>query len=257
MTSPRFEYPVPASEPIEEPQLSESERQQFAQDGYLFAGLSPDREGTYRLPGFDMQAAVDEVAGPFVEVAGPTGSGYRLLQGVNFAQEPIITNFDPDQTPRVHFVDDEDNVVDTLALDALADARHLPFASESVGVLAASCVNKFSRRPRVNPVVLQGWQLGRAYRKAQKHLGDTKSPKFAAASEANPRIGLMQEAARVLKPGGLFATRAMNAEDTRLAAHFGLKPVVITPPIAIEYATTREVFPREIIFQKTEPQPTP
>lgn len=77
--------------------------------------------------GFDLQQALDERTGPFVEVAGPTLFGYSMLDNVTLPKGVYVSNRDLPAVTNLYG-----------SPDFQADATNLPLANNSLGALFVS-----------------------------------------------------------------------------------------------------------------------
>lgn len=83
--------------------------------------------------GFDLQAIVETLAKPIIEIAGPTRDGYYFLNGILFNSKPIITNISR-KGPPFH----SDSVKDSNLVTKLVDARNIPYKDISLSIILCS-----------------------------------------------------------------------------------------------------------------------
>ena len=255
-----FYYPFPNNDEVYAGEMDQDQARAYETNEKFLAdrGLIREDDDIYRAIGFDAQSLVAGLAAPVVEVAGPTGRGYALINEVAFGDRPIVSNIRGSyphakglRPPAATLT-----AADRLVVDMLADARKLPLASNSVGVLLASCVEKNPPGMPINSRRSQK-QVERAYQQALASADDPSSKEFQAAVGQNVRVGLAEEAARVIKPGGLFVLRGSTPEDIRLLDQFGFKLVMATPPYPSNGLRggrwVVEALPRELAFQKPIP----
>lgn len=177
---------------------------------------------------YDLEEALAVAGGPVIEVGGPTPQGFDALmeRGITLPAELIIVN-----------------EKDLEGMDRKADAGRLPFADESIGVCLVSNLNTLNQ----NDIDT----LNRKYCGGAKHYSDGSteidddsfrrykdellgmiSESYEVALRAtdikelaesrNPRIRLMAELGRTLKPAGLVIGQGISREDIAVASLVGL-----------------------------------
>lgn len=193
-------------------------------------------DGIYRKPGFDLEHAIDSIPGPILEIGGPSRKGYSLLQGKELPSKPIITNV------RGSLLDSrgEDSLtaIDRLVLRALMDSRKLSVASDSLGMVLASCIDQTDKRTLSVKSRTAGlnkdevWTLARqmgeqVYSDALNAIEHHDLTRLAQTE--SPRIGVLVQAARTLKRGGLLDMSSLWPQDIFIANALGLETVMHTP----------------------------
>ncbi len=155
---------------------------------------------------FDVYEKIEQLEGPFVEVAGPTEGGYTLIDiDALKPREIYISNIFPG-APRYNT--DSDGIESYYGnVDFQADARQLPLKDESVGALFVSC---FPKSPSI------------AYH------GNTQGE--------NQRLIVIQEALRVLRKGGILVWQGGADEDLEFARGIGFKQRKIIRPFNKKHA---------------------
>lgn len=179
-------------------------------DERLPAPLDPsaewDRDNSWREEGFELKAEIEQAGGPVIEIAGPTQSGYEALgQEAMLPEKPMFTNaqFELEHIDR--------------KLDAVMDGTNLPLIDNSVGVLLISALSY------VNEV---GGRAPDDYDDLQPAIDEYSSytePVFGSKRD-NLRISTIEEAARVLKPGGILVWQSTHEGDEDVAKINGLVP---------------------------------
>ncbi len=214
-----------------------------------------DDDGMYRKTGFDMQAVVDDLPGPILEVGGPSSGGYEFLDDIELPSRPLIMNIEGSgwqYAPGAESL----TPIDTATLDLLADARALPIADSSLGMVLNSYMTRMDQTKARTPSGDEGQdrkrnveEMERLYDEAFEALG-AGHPEYLE-SQSSPRIATIAQARRTLKEGGLFVMRGLSPEDAHIATALGLKLVMHTPMYLHEttYGNTVASI-REAVFQK-------
>ena len=98
---------------------------------------------------FDLKHELEKRHGVFVEVAGPTDTGYEQVD-FNLDRKLYISNIVQGGHLHADSTPDEKIIIPSESkIDFQADATRLPLADESVGALFASCLWKFMRKDSI------------------------------------------------------------------------------------------------------------
>jgi len=148
--------------------------------------------GSYRIEDFDIY---DELkSGPLIEVAGPTEDGFDFVDIEKLPGKIFVSNLYPG-TPRFK----TGNMIGYYGLvDFRGDGRSLPVKEGSVGAIFLSC-------------------LGRTRGKD----GESETEKYRLNKEL--RENVMEEAYKVLKPGGILVFEKTKREDFEFATRLGFE----------------------------------
>lgn len=88
--------------------------------------------------GFDTQVELYKRKGLFIEVAGPTKTGYKIVDFDSLPKKVYISNLYHKFTPNWDWLPEECRQTQTNQIDFRADATLLPFAPESIGAIFTS-----------------------------------------------------------------------------------------------------------------------
>jgi hypothetical protein len=98
--------------------------------------------GNFRLPfasraaGFDLHAELRARQGTFIEIGGPTSSGFGVLDGQSPPQRVFVGNI----TPGMVIFRQNGSMALEGRVDFVANGTELPFANDSIGCFFASCL---------------------------------------------------------------------------------------------------------------------
>jgi hypothetical protein len=216
-----------------------------------------DANGVYTAPGFNLVAEVRNLRSPALEVCGPTRGGYYFLNGVELPSRPLITNIGGSHINKYGY--ESLAAADKAVIDVLSDVRQFPVASKSLGMLACAAPTKVDLHTLLSTNTDKGLTEGERQAAAKGLVDRQYTPVAEALSRGrfedvttdiiSPRIAVIVQAMRTLKPGGLFIMRDTTPYDPLIANQLGLKTVMHLPatPTAVEGALS----PNEMVFQKT------
>lgn len=88
---------------------------------------------------FDLEAELDRVRGPLVEIAGPTPGGYDLVNTQDLKRPLVTSNIKPGLP--IGDTDTGEFFTHWLKVDFQADSRRLPLKDGSVGALFGNCLS--------------------------------------------------------------------------------------------------------------------
>jgi SAM-dependent methyltransferase len=204
--------------------------------------------GEYRTPGFDIGDMIRQVATPAVEIGGPSTGGYYFLRDVALQCEPLNMNirgsYGHEKGARSLVGDNR------FVLHALADARSLPIYENKLELLLASgMVLPEEEKECADMRELQA-AIQAVYEEVNEllALGNTDALEHHRA----PRIALIAQARRILKPGGLFVMNGLGSYEVQLGRALDMEVVAHTPLISQFVAhdnVTRERLD-EVVFRK-------
>ena len=149
--------------------------------------------------GFRLTRALRQISGPVVEVNGPTGRGYEIIED-RLPSAPVISNIKPWDSKAVE------------APHMLADAARLPFATHSIGMVLVSGL--YVARPAAKDVPLS--EPSPMDRAREEYAMYPELPS-GQSERSNLRIESIEEAARVLQPNGLLVWASGTVEDVDIA----------------------------------------
>jgi hypothetical protein len=213
--------------------------------------LLQNRQGdAYVEEGFDIAQTIHDLQGPSAEIGGPSPLGYDALNDVEFPQKPLVTNIAGSRYNGVAFTGGDTLApIDKSYLDALADSRHLPFKNESMAALFASYLPWDPQEVRVPSED----EALKAYLKQKSEIFTNFISKIPGHSleelaqtpeaEFSPRIGMLLESARTLKPGGLVILSGPLEGDLKIAQQLGFK-------MKMHSLIMESGLPREVVLQK-------
>lgn len=171
----------------------------------------------WRKKDFNLQHALTVAGGPVIEVAGPT-PGYASL-----AVEQAVL---PDK-PKIF------NKYMQPGVDELADAGNLPFSDNSVGVGLVSCLVMRSQEviyelnakyPNANSdenVFAAYKNEGDALVNAYYDQAMATDSYVSLATSEGPRIRLLAEFSRIIKPHGVVLFEGVDNKDIQVAERIG------------------------------------
>lgn len=188
------------------------------------------QDGIYIRPGFDLKQDIASQTAPIVEIGGPTNRGYQFLSGAILPNRPLMTDIVGSEMDERGF--DSLVAVDKLVLDALMDVRHFPIADESAGIILASCLPKVDqhtvRQRNDDSHTRTMGEIVDNYTTASSYIDHGAIDALRETTDS-PRIAAILQAARTIKPGGLFITKGMNEHDAAIAEAAGLNIMMHTP----------------------------
>ena len=153
-------------------------------------GLLPEN---WMDPDFDIEEKLKNVKGLLIEKAGPTESGYSMVDTQGLGKKIYTSNI----YEGCPILEDGKTVNFFGKVDFQADAKKLPFRNGTIGAVFCSCLGKVCTddedffRNRMKNVIL--------------------------------REEAIKEALRVLEPGGLLILQDFWMEDMKMAEHLGFK----------------------------------
>ena len=265
-----FSYQSPYT--VQQRQMLEGYQDLYRSGSSIQNLLLTERKGDlFVRDGFDMQQAIIAIDGPIVEIAGPTSRGYATLNGMSLPTKPIISNVNsPTTAPNLSLSRDPINSLDKAVLDVVADARALPFADNTIGMLMVSALtlgdfakdrqDKRESGPLDTPEKKKAWD-DEYIRKHQERVdsvlskialnvgADLTAAKMPEAQES-ARIGFLLEAKRALKPNGLLVAACMRNEDILLASKLGfeIQEHDLLRPTQRDWSVGDNA-PREVVFR--------
>ena len=153
-------------------------------------------------PFYDLQQSIITASrDPVIEVAGPTTSGYAVLDGLALFSKPIVTNIGSSEKYSEPGKFDQLTENDKTMIDVIASASHLPFPDRSLGILLGSCL------PKIDLRLLHD---GRANEDQMNQMLKLVAERASAGldiepwRDISPRVGFWLEAARTVRKGGLI-----------------------------------------------------
>lgn len=104
----------------------------------------------WQKEGFDLLVELKNRSGPFIEVGGPTLSGYDIISKKQLAQtgKPMFASNNEDGL--YHYVGPHRKSILIAKADFVADARELPLQNSSVGAVFASCLPHTIRKETIH-----------------------------------------------------------------------------------------------------------
>jgi hypothetical protein len=163
----------------------------------------------YEHPGFNLEYALTRIAGPVVEIGGPTAVGYPMIDN-KLPSRPFISNLV------------EENGRLKRKRDLLLNGCEMPFADNSVGVVLASSIDYIDPNNAWHP----SFDVQYYYIKQAQQEYDTyapSNPPLHRTERLNQRITMIEETARVLEIGGLLVGQFLDHRDIRVARLNGLE----------------------------------
>lgn len=160
----------------------------IAEKEQYIKGLMPEN---WKDPDFDIEKKLESINGPLIEVAGPTEGGYSIIDMDSLGNKIYVSNL----TKGCPISKDGKTVNYFGKVDFQADAKQLPFQEGKIGAVFCSCLGKVGKtngdllRERMENVLL--------------------------------REKAIEEAMRVLEPGGLIVIDNFVLEDMKMAEHLG------------------------------------
>lgn len=210
--------------------MAETARYPFAPTGIKRISdliLSKTVSRSTDISGFNYDRAVENIKGPVVEIAGPTAQGYQIVGN---------------KIPAIPFVTNASQGFDKL--DALMDARHLPFRRGTIGMLLASCVTILPREELRSQFADMNLMLAKS-----EYAIYPEHPYPGSTFRFNQRIPIIEEASRVLEPNGLLVWRGGTEEDIRVAEYNGLSLVRVRSEDGVSATTGEDMTVYEAVFQ--------
>lgn len=176
-----------------------------------------DTRHPMRLPE-NIASTIRQVAGPIVELGGPTRDGYRLLGDSEvFSSPPLITDA---------------NFYGHDGVEKL-DATNMPFFDSSIGMFLVknmgsvnwSAFEARERRKTVFGFMQQQERWGQmAEQEMEALIKDTR-----VEPQLNLHAKIIREAARTLAPGGLLLWENIRENGIAYAARLGLEAIYFQP----------------------------
>jgi hypothetical protein len=155
----------------------------------------------FKEEGFDIVEKLKQVDGPFVEVAGPTDGGYKLVNMQNLGKKVFTSNL---------WVNGK--------IDFQASATELPIKDGKVGALFVSCIGGIQKNdPEELKKLNKKMTSWRVTNKDEKRYEE-----LAYESKRKLRDTTLQEALRVLEEGGVLIWQGGEKEDYDTASEMGL-----------------------------------
>ena len=158
-----------------------------------------------------MQALVDTTDAPFLEVGGPSTSGFSSLNNVVLHNGLAISN-----------------VINSEGVNLLADVRRLPLANISIGGLLVANLNRLAdgaggdpRTGYIDFVAINGLHTIVEELHEDTASGNYQSWQDKSLHDSALRVAMLSEARRVLRPGGLLIMRGAEELELGLADHLG------------------------------------
>lgn len=164
----------------------------------------------FQADGFDIEARLEGVKRPVIEIGGPTGSSYAALSSAKLAVKPIITGYYDQRESR--------------SVDIIADGRALPFATQAIGaVLMSSIPYRDINNPKPGPLFPK-YVTRAAYCSFSERIQRGRDPyRIPPELKDSPRLGAMLEASRVLVDLGLLIMRHTDNADLAILKGFGFQ----------------------------------
>lgn len=166
-------------------------------------------------PSVDLAALWGDVAGPIIEIGGPSDLGYYFLNDITLTTKPVITNISRNPAPYAH----EAKRLAAM-IDEIVDGCRMQYDDESVGALLMAHITWIrddwversdEEREQLLPQVERD-NAAAAYETARIVAGIEKMEVARVAQY--PQI--LREAARVLRPGGLLLIDGASTETFAL-----------------------------------------
>lgn len=184
--------------------------------------------------GFDIYEKLKQVRGPFIEVAGPTEGGYRLVDVQQLGKKVYVSNRSTSWARG--------------KLDFEASATDIPAKSESIGALFVSCLGGRQKDDPEELIKLEkkidklGWL-------SDKELEEYR--KLSHESKRRLRNTALQEAFRVLEDKGVLIWQGGAKEDYEKALEMGFKIKVLkdgrAPGVAYHGMSYNFIFEKGIL----------
>lgn len=227
----------------------------------LFAVVKERVDGTHREGGFDLKKRLNEITGPFIEVAGPTEGGYNLVDLDKLNNKVFTSNVFPGCP---NFAQDHRTGDELLnyygKVDFMADATELPFKDSTIGAIFISChsggddLKDLSRKLGDRRFQKSAFE---SYRDHEEHLA--KGVRFNKADldreHRSERGGnkkesgheeIIGEAFRVLNDRGLLVWQGCSKEILEYAKQIGFSAVLRSE----KDQHLRKSAYRNIVFEK-------
>ena len=246
-----YAYPMPYMEPLNiagvlDPALLDTMQPILRASSPVKDILLSERQGDVFVEGgFDLQRTIEVLDAPVLEVGGPSQHGFEVFKSVAFSSKPLISNI-------ASFSDEELRVRqlsrDDVRLDLEVDARALPFMNESLGVVMAHGLTKHSEEFSSLDMYEQNSKQALAKLAAKASI---EMDAFANEKESS-RVGLLFEAWRTLKEGGLLVLGSPTEHDMRIAMELGfrLREHTRLRPERLDWSDKNRSLPTEVVLQK-------
>jgi hypothetical protein len=143
----------------------------------------------WRNEGFDLEERLKRTKGPFVEIGGPTLSGYDMIDVDNLERKLHVSNL-CDGAPKIRggkiFLEGK--------VHFRADGRKLPIKNNSLGAIFISCLGSIKGHPYF-----------------KKYCDECLEEK------------IIHESFRTLEPGGLLIWQGCKDRSAKFAENIGFK----------------------------------
>ena len=156
-----------------------------------------------------MEKLFKNLKGPFIEVAGPTQSGYELVDFKKLDRAVYTSNIYPGAPKYRH---GHEGIYDFYGkVDFMASVAGLPVRDNFLGAFFCSCLSTLvSEREKLY----------------KKKYGQKASLELMIKETGELREMTTKEAWRTLEPGGLYVLRGHKKEDTVFAETIGFKIII-------------------------------
>lgn len=150
----------------------------------------------WKKEGFDIKKRLSAIDGPFVEVAGPTEKGYKIIELDELDKKVFILNITPGASD---FDDQTGEFVGFYGkVDFIADARELPFKDGAIAAIFCS-------------------DLGKLYSTS------VTVDQNQSGNKLNLRADALKEIFKALKPEGILVWKGGTEDDAVFARNIGFK----------------------------------
>ena len=171
-----------------------------------------------------LKTLIDNPIGPIIEVAGPTPSGYDVLNylKLNFPTHTIITNIS-----NTIIIDPSGDKPTKYKVDKILDIRKSPVRKKYLGMILCSNLTLDPGQVIVFDSVeekLNYW--GKVKPKVLKEYDEFLSRPDGARPKLNQHIALFRYSYKALKPGGFLVFQGIMHKDNEIAASLGFRQLL-------------------------------
>lgn len=163
-------------------------------------------------PGFDIQARLKGIQGPFIEIGGPTDGGYVFLHDIELPSPVIITNVSDNPLPFA-----PDSKVLATHVEKVFDGRHLPYPDNSLAMVLAQHLpvvddQQYDFSSLSDEDDKQLWSIIDRSRELEKQVAATGHITDETLHICL-RLAIAKEVYTKLQPGGLYLTDATKDQQ--------------------------------------------